>query len=178
MSNLIAAAELHPRLFAAISQSGSGTFTALVRGQRLLASPFPLPQGWKETLDAWRRTHQPVATAGAILGVKTGFGGGPGGVETWGERAGEVPRAEAMLGPGAEDWFCTPDNVAGAWELAIRHRVRVREPGEGALYALNSSALERTEHARKRDNPESKREEARKRRLVLDEALDEILTTV
>jgi hypothetical protein len=83
-----------------------------------------------------------------------------------------------MLGAGAEDWFCTPDNVAGAWELAIRHRLRVREPGEAALYALNSSALERIELSRKELDPHNRREAARRRRVVLDEVLEQMLVTV
>jgi len=149
----------------------------MVRGQRLLAGSFNLPQGWRGELDAWRRHH--ANTAVSPLGISNaGFAGGPGGVSTWGARAGEAPKASAMLGDGAEDWYCTPENVAGAWELAVRHRLRVREPGETALYALNSSALERTEQARKEQTTRSRRENARRKRAVLDEALEQMLVSV
>lgn len=176
ISNLVAAAELHPRIAAGISQTGSQVLSDMVRGQRLLASPFTLPQGWRGHLDAWRALHEPNTSP--LGSNNVGYAGGPGGVSTWGERAGELPTAEKMLGPAAEDWFCTPDNVAGAWELAIRHRLRVLEPGETALYALNSSALERTEQSRKDMNPKNQRDAARKRRLVLDEALEQMLVSV
>jgi hypothetical protein len=89
-----------------------------------------------------------------------------------------------MLGPNAEEWFCTPENVAGAWELAIRHRLRVREHGESALFAQNGTALERTEYARKdKDNEREApgrtlRDGARRKRVILDDALDQMLATV
>lgn len=99
-------------------------------------------------------------------------------MSTWGERAGEAARAEAMLGTGGEDWFCTPENVNGALDLVIRHRLRVRDPGEGALCALDSTALKRTEHLRRDLTPRNKRDMARRKRAVIDEALEQMIRTV
>lgn len=181
IANLIAAACLHPQLEANISQSGNTAVTQLVKAHRLLSEPFPLPHSWQTSLETWRRTNDPSGSdkrVGRAARADTSFIGGPGGVATWAVRAGEVPRADKMLGYGAQDWYCTPDNVAGAWELAIRHRIRVREPGDAALYALNATAQDRAEHARKHQTVQAAKDAARKRRMVLDEALDGMLLSV
>lgn len=189
INNVVAALSLHPTLEANISARAAACFTTLVKGQRLLATPFDLPPGWLEHLRAWRTakwreteydagvgSSLPASTLNARSGDEGGYGGGPGGVETWAQRAGEVPTPEAMLGEGATDWFCLPENVAGAWELAVRHRVRARRPGGAMLFALNGSAQERVGYARKQGA--NSREAARRRRAEMDDALVQILLDV
>lgn len=197
INNVLAALSLHPSLESNISARAAACLTSLVKGQRLLATPFDLPPGWRDHLRAWRATRWsedeydagiasvlPASTLSSATGRDTtrngeagGYGGGPGGVETWGQRAGEVPSAEAMLGEGATDWYCMPENVAGAWELAVRHRVRTRRPGGSTLFALNGSAQERVQYARK-DRGSKSRQAARRRREEVDDALVQILLDV
>lgn len=196
INNVLAALSLHPTLEANISARAAACLTMLVKGQRLLATPFTLPDGWLDHLRAWRSAKWAEAeydagvgsalpaselnsrkgSSNAGEGEAAGYGGGPGGVETWAQRAGEVPTPEAMLGPGATDWFCMPENVAGAWELAVRHRVRTRPPGGSTLFALNGSAQERVQYARKEGS--TSREAARRRRAEVDDALVQILLDV
>lgn len=183
IANLVAALALHPTLAGGLSSRATSALTALVRGQRLLAADFYLPPDWKSALDEWRAV-QCSESAGFDMSSSPearsglGFAGGPGGVVTWGRKAGETPTAEAMLGEGAEDWYCLPRNVAGAWELAIRHRVRARRPGESALYALNGSAQDRVQHMRRPEDAHTLREESRQRKAIVDEALHQILLSV
>lgn len=173
ISNLVAALSLHPSLASTITVRAEEALTRLVRAQRLLASPFDLPPDWEENVHTWQReVGNPNAARRQAAG---GLSGGPGGVDTWARRAGEVPRTEAVVGPGGDEWYCLPENVAGAWALAVRHRVRVREPGQGALYQLNGTAQERAAKASKHEG--TVRETARHRREV-DHALEELLLTV
>ncbi|CAK9783571.1 hypothetical protein CC85DRAFT_304398 [Cutaneotrichosporon oleaginosum] len=188
INNLLTALSLHPTLEARLTSRASACFNTLIKGQRILAGPFELPEGWLEHLRAWRADKWAEAEydAGAgsslpasalhsrTLANKGGYGGGPGGVDTWGQRAGETPTPASMLGPGATDWYCDPDNVEGAFELAIRHRVHVRRPGEATLFALNGSAQERVQYARQTEA----KGKARQRRKEIDAALVRLLQEV
>jgi hypothetical protein len=189
INNLLAALSLHPTLEANLTARAAACLNTLVKGQRILTGQFELPEGWLEHLHAWRAAKWVEAEYDAGVGSSLpasalrprtaageagGYGGGPGGVETWGQRAGETPTPASMLGPGATDWYCDPDNVEGAWELAVRHRVRARRPGESTLFALNGSAQERVQYARQTGSKEA----ARRRRKEVDDALVQILQDV
>lgn len=181
IANLIGALALHPKIAAGLSTRGSAAFTALVRSQRLLAADFYLPPDWKQALDKWRVVQcvdRSMSEQSADVGEPRGLAGGPGGVVTWGRRAGEAPTPESMLGPEAEDWYCLPRNVAAAFELAVRHRVRARRPGEAALYAMNGSALDRVQHERRPEDAQEHREEAAQRRHEVDRVLQQILLSL
>lgn len=190
INNLLAALSLHPTLEANLSARATACLNTLVKGQRILAGPFDLPEGWIDHLHAWRAAKwaelEYEAGVGSSLPASAlqppgitgggGFGGGRGGVETWSQRAGEVPTPETMLGPGATDWYCDPDNVEGAWELAVRHRVRARRHGQTMLFARDGSAQERVQYARGETG--GSREAARRRRKEVDDALVQILQDV
>ncbi|KAL1409999.1 hypothetical protein Q8F55_003999 [Vanrija albida] len=176
ISNLVAALSLHPALASSISARAEEALNRLIRAQRLLASPFDLPPNWEDNLHTWQHeVGNPNAAARRQVKATGGLSGGPGGVDTWARRAGEVPRTAAVVGPGCDEWYCLPENVAGAWALAVRHRVRVREPGQGALYQLNGTARER---AAKVSKHEGSVKEAAGRRREVDQALEELLLTV
>ncbi|BEJ13189.1 hypothetical protein CspHIS471_0303630 [Cutaneotrichosporon sp. HIS471] len=188
INNLLAALSLHQSLEANLSARATASLNSLVKAQRILAGPFDLPDGWQENLHAWQAAKSAEAEYEAGFGSSLpasalrsrtagnvgGYGGGPGGVDTWSQRAGETPTPVKMLGPGANDWYCDPGNVEGAWELGVRHRVRSRQPGQAPLFALNGSAQERVQYARQRATKEA----SRRQRKEVDDALVQILQEV
>ncbi|GMK58169.1 hypothetical protein CspeluHIS016_0502010 [Cutaneotrichosporon spelunceum] len=188
INNLLAALSLHPSLEANLSARATASLSTLVKAQRILAGTFDLPDGWQDNLHAWQaaKSAQAEYDAGAgstlpasalrsrVMGDVAGYGGGPGGVDTWSQRAGETPTPVEMLGPGANDWYCDPGNVEAAWELAVRHRVRSRQPGQAPLFALDGSAQERLQYARQRHTKET----ARQQRKEVDDALVQVLHEV
>lgn len=182
ISNLIAALAMNPEVTTALTARATAALAVLTQTHRLLAGDFDVPSGWRIRLHEYQRAMRGSGdsriddSAPFTRSARRGLGGGPGGVATWNLRAGEPPTATAMLGPGAEAWYCMPENVAGAWELAVRHRVRVRRPGEGILYAIDGSAQERAERARRLE--QDPRHAARRRRTEIDDALEEILLNV
>ena len=104
-----------------------------------------------------------------------GLGGGKGGVDTWGDKAGQEPdigdlRKVKDDDEDGEQWYATPDNVVGVWQLCMRHRIKGRGEMEEVIWVLKRSAVDL--------GSESRAMTTERRQGLAEKVLDELITKV
>jgi len=127
-------------------------------------------------------------------GERFGMGGGRGGVDTWGLKAGEAPDVRGLRGKlrrggsdtgegdaegreDGEDWYAGLRDVEGAWGVGVRHRVRWRKEGGEVMWLLDGSAADLGRKGYEGERMAKGRKGKRGGRDV-DGLLEEILRTV